>query len=108
MTFVSEDRSTMQWVSCMAGRHKRRLSIPVCLSCQQGIVVLTFMQVYKGIVELCMIKYRDSEGLYVGLPEAAFCTARSQLLMNLHDAGVAEICKQVCSGPSRYGRRCLG
>ncbi len=52
-------------------------------------------QVYKGIVELCMIKYRDSEGLYVGLPEAAFCTARSQLLMNLHDAGIAEISSQV-------------
>ena len=46
-----------------------------------------------------MIKYRDSEGLYVGLPEAAFCTARSQLLMNLHDAGIAEISSQVLEGP---------
>ena len=73
-------------------------------------------QVYKGIVELCMIKYRDSEGLYVGLPEAAFCTARSQLLMNLHDAGIAEISSQVLDyynselvvSPSRshYRRAC--
>lgn len=52
-------------------------------------------QVYKGIIELCMIKYRDSEGLYVGLTEAAFCTARSQLLMYLHDTSSTEICKEV-------------
>ena len=50
---------------------------------------------YKGIIELCMIKYRDSEGLYVGLTEAAFCTARSQLLMYLHDTSSTEICKEV-------------
>ena len=54
---------------------------------------------YKGISELCMIKYRDSEGLYVGLTEAAFCTARSQLLMSLHDAQRSELTAQVRQVP---------
>ena len=38
-----------------------------------------------------MVKYRDSEGLYVGAKELSYCTLRSQLLMALHDdnSGVA-------------------
>lgn len=65
---------------------------------------------YKGISELCMLKYRDSEGLYVGLTEAAFCTARSQLLMNLHDANLTDLCKQVRRPASSQlaGCRCRG
>ena len=33
----------------------------------------------QGIVELCMLRYRDSESLYVGMPEAALCALRSQV-----------------------------
>ncbi|PSC68506.1 Negative elongation factor B [Micractinium conductrix] len=54
-------------------------------------------QIYKGIVELCMLRYRDSESLYVGMPEAALCALRSQLLMALHDLGETELCtKESC------------
>lgn len=50
--------------------------------------------IYKGIVDLCVAKYRDSEGLYVGLKDTAFCSLRSQLLMALHDAGANELCSK--------------
>ncbi len=49
---------------------------------------------YRGVVELCVVKYRDAEGLYVGTREAAFCALRAQLLMALHDAGATELCSQ--------------
>jgi negative elongation factor B len=52
-------------------------------------------QVYRGVVELCVVRYRDAEGLYVGTREAAFCALRAQLLMALHDAGATELCSQV-------------
>lgn len=55
--------------------------------------------IYKGIVDLCAAKYRDSEGLYVGLKETAYCSLRSQLLMALHDAGANELCSKVDSSP---------
>ena len=37
------------------------------------------------VVELCLVKYRDAEGLYCGSAELSYCTLRSQLLMALHD-----------------------
>ena len=33
----------------------------------------------QGIVELCILRYRDSDSLYVGLQEAALCALRSQV-----------------------------
>jgi Cofactor of BRCA1 (COBRA1) len=56
-------------------------------------------QVYRGVVELCVVRYRDAEGLYVGTREAAFCALRAQLLMALHDAGATELCSQVLAVP---------
>ncbi|KAI3429855.1 hypothetical protein D9Q98_010166 [Chlorella vulgaris] len=54
-------------------------------------------QIYKGIVELTMLRYRDSDSLYVGMQEAALCALRSQLLMALHDLGETELCvKESC------------
>lgn len=57
-------------------------------------------KIYKGIVDLCVSKYRESEGLYVGLKETAYCSLRSQLLMALHDAGANELCSKV--GPCPF------
>lgn len=57
-------------------------------------------QVYRGVVELCVVRYRDAEGLYVGTREAAFCALRAQLLMALHDAGATELCSQVLLLPA--------
>ncbi|PNH00841.1 Negative elongation factor B [Tetrabaena socialis] len=37
------------------------------------------------IVELCCVKFRDAEGLYVGVRECSYAALRSQLLMALHD-----------------------
>lgn len=54
-------------------------------------------KIYKGIADLCAAKYRDSEGLYVGLKETAYCGLRSQLLMALHDNGANELCSKVAS-----------
>lgn len=51
--------------------------------------------IYKGIADLCTAKYRDSEGVYVGLKEAAYCSLRCQLLMALHDSGAHELCTKV-------------
>ena len=51
--------------------------------------------IYKGIVDLCAARYRDSEGLYVGLKETAYCSLRSQLLMALHDSGANDLCAKV-------------
>ena len=51
--------------------------------------------IYQGIADLCTAKYRDSEGVYVGLKESAFCSLRCQLLMALHDTGANELCANV-------------
>lgn len=51
--------------------------------------------IYQGIADLCTVQYRDSEGVYVGLKEAAFCSLRCQLLMALHDNGENELCSKV-------------
>ncbi|KAK9806710.1 hypothetical protein WJX72_000208 [[Myrmecia] bisecta] len=55
------------------------------------------VQIYKGVCELCIIRYKDSDSLYVGVKEAAYCSLRSQLLMALHDAGATELlAKEPC------------
>uniref|UniRef100_A0A1D1ZVX3 Negative elongation factor B n=1 Tax=Auxenochlorella protothecoides TaxID=3075 RepID=A0A1D1ZVX3_AUXPR len=51
-------------------------------------------QIYRGLAELCAARFRDGDALYVGVPEAALCTLRSQLLMALHDLGQAELCSR--------------
>lgn len=53
------------------------------------------VQVYRGVVELCVQRYQDAEGLYVGVPEAALASLRAQLLMALHDSGATHLCAQV-------------
>ena len=47
---------------------------------------------YRGIVDICVAQYRDSDSDYVGMKEAALCALRSQLLMALHDAEEVTIC----------------
>lgn len=42
-------------------------------------------QVYRGMMDLCVSKFKESEGLYVGPNQAGYCLLRSQLLMALHD-----------------------
>lgn len=51
-------------------------------------------QVYRGCTELCVQRYRDAEGLYIGVPEAALASLRAQLLMALHDAGATHLTGQ--------------
>ena len=38
------------------------------------------------MMELCVSKFKESEGLYVGPKEAGYCLLRSQLLMAFHDS----------------------
>lgn len=40
---------------------------------------LSAPHVTQGIVELCILRYRDSDSLYVGMAEAALCALRSQV-----------------------------
>jgi negative elongation factor B len=47
-------------------------------------------------VELCVVKYRDSESLYLGAKELSYCTLRAQLLMTLHDDSCAVAAKDRC------------
>ena len=73
---------------------------PCLLPCSPALKKLVAMvggsfTIYKGIVDLCVAKYRDSEALYIGLKETAYCSLRSQLLMALHDAGANELCSRV-------------
>ena len=51
--------------------------------------------IYWGIVDLIVMRLRDSEGLVLGLRETALCSLRSQLLMALHDANATELCNKV-------------
>ena len=37
------------------------------------------------MMDLCVSKFKESEGLYVGSKEAGYCLLRSQLLMAFHD-----------------------
>jgi negative elongation factor B len=51
--------------------------------------------VYRGIVDLCTVRFREAEsqsvGQSVGMKDAALCALRSQLLMAMHDAGETSI-----------------
>mmetsp|Transcript_15476 Transcript_15476/g.43334 ORF Transcript_15476/g.43334 Transcript_15476/m.43334 type:complete len:687 (+) Transcript_15476:362-2422(+) len=49
--------------------------------------------VYRGIVELCRVKFRDSEYPYVSVQDTGLCILRSQLLMALHDKKAVELCR---------------
>ena len=51
--------------------------------------------IFRGVVELCAVRLRDSEAPYLGVKEAAYCSLRSQLLMALHDGGANEITSKV-------------
>lgn len=59
--------------------------------------------IYWGIVELIVMRLRDSEGLVLGLRETALCSLRSQLLMALHDANATELCNKVRSSSPVLG-----
>jgi len=51
--------------------------------------------VYRGIVDLCTIRFREQDSekqtQSVGMKDAALCALRSQLLMAMHDAGETNI-----------------
>ena len=86
--------------SCGAAASHADGKRPCLLPCSPALKKLVAMvggsfTIYKGIVDLCVAKYRDSEALYVGLKETAYCSLRSQLLMALHDAGANELCSRV-------------
>lgn len=38
------------------------------------------------MMDLCVTKFKESEGVYVGPKEAGYCLLRSQLLMAFHDS----------------------
>lgn len=42
-------------------------------------------KVYRGMMDLCVSKFKESEGLYVGPNQGGYCLLRSQLLMAFHD-----------------------
>lgn len=55
-------------------------------------------QVYRGMMDLCVSKFKESEGLYVGPNQAGYCLLRSQLLMALHDnASFRQLANEVLS-----------
>ena len=43
-----------------------------------------------------MVKYRDSDSLYVGFKEQSYCTLRAQLLMALHDDNIPVAARDKC------------
>ena len=43
------------------------------------------LQIYRGIIDLTVTKFRDSDSLYIGIKETGYCILRSQLLMTCHD-----------------------
>ena len=43
------------------------------------------LQIYRGIIDLTVTKFRDSDSLYIGIKETGYCILRSQLLMACHD-----------------------
>ena len=51
------------------------------------------------MMDLCVSKFKESEGLYVGPNQAGYCLLRSQLLMAFHDnASFRQLANEVCSG----------
>uniref|UniRef100_A0A7S0RMM1 Uncharacterized protein n=1 Tax=Chlamydomonas leiostraca TaxID=1034604 RepID=A0A7S0RMM1_9CHLO len=53
-------------------------------------------KIYNQVVELCVVKFRDSDALYVGHKELSYCTLRTQLLMALHDDNSTVASKDRC------------
>ncbi len=66
------------------------------------------VQVYRGMMDLCVSKFKESEGLYVGPNQAGYCLLRSQLLMAFHDnASFRQLANEVGSGPLLQVRTAL-
>ncbi|GIL63751.1 hypothetical protein Vafri_17765 [Volvox africanus] len=53
-------------------------------------------KIYTQIVELCTVKFRDAESLYVGVRECSYAALRAQLLMALHDDNNQVVAKDRC------------
>lgn len=56
-------------------------------------------KIYSLVVELCTVKFRDTDELYVGIRDASYATLRAQLLMALHDDNNPIASKDRC-GPA--------
>ena len=56
-----------------------------CVHASACATLAGVLQVYRGMMDLCVSKFKESEGLYVGPKEAGYCLLRSQLLMAFHD-----------------------
>lgn len=54
-------------------------------------MVGTSLKIYSNIIELCVVKFRDSDAAYISLREASYCSLRFQVLMALHDENVRSI-----------------
>ena len=52
------------------------------------------------MMDLCVSKFKESEGLYVGPKEAGYCLLRSQLLMAFHDNAAYRSLANEVSQPS--------
>ena len=53
------------------------------------------------MMDLCVSKFKESEGLYVGPKEAGYCLLRSQLVMAFHDtASFRHLANEVCPSPA--------
>lgn len=53
-------------------------------------------------MDVCVSKFRESEGLYTGPNQAGYCLLRSQLLMALHDnASFRHLANEVCTRETR-------
>lgn len=63
---------------------------------------------YRGMMDLCVSKFKESEGLYVGPNQAGYCLLRSQLLMAFHDnASFRKLANEVCSHSLLQFRECI-
>ena len=74
--------------------------------CDQNVLC---KQVYRGMMDLCVSKFKESEGLYVGPKEAGYCLLRSQLLMAFHDnAAYRSLANEVCCCNRRTNQETKG
>lgn len=48
--------------------------------------------IYRGISDICTVRFTDPDSIYVGMKEAAVCACKTQLLMSLHESGEAKVC----------------
>lgn len=77
------------WLACLpafANVHHAApfVCVPATSSAPRGAPPLSILR--QGIVELCILRYRDSDSLYVGMAEAALCALRSQVSCNARRA----------------------